>query len=292
MSRDSSTVVDRLGSAISYPVKMKRPMRAKLLAYICLVFSLAAYGQEPAVKKSTATPGEQGRKIFSTSCASCHGLDGRGGERGPDISRRRAVRQLSDKALVRIVSEGVPGTGMPAFHLLGSTAIHAVVRHLRSLQGQSRAAALPGNPRNGETMFFGKAECSQCHMAKGKGGFIASDLTNYAGSLAVAEVRAAIVDPNRNIAPDKRALIVTAEDGTIHTGVVRNEDNFTLQLQTPDGAFHFFNKSEVKNIERKPGSLMPPDYGTRFSSQELNDLVSYLMDLGRRNGERPTEKRP
>src|ERR1700681_1733531 len=115
-----------------------------------------------------------GKQIFATTCAACHGLDGRGGERGPDISRRQEVQRLSDKALLQVVREGVPATAMPAFGSLGVARIQAVVRYLRSLQGPTAAADLSGDPKHGKALFFGQSGCSQCHMEKGEGGSIDS----------------------------------------------------------------------------------------------------------------------
>jgi cytochrome c oxidase cbb3-type subunit 3 len=254
---------------------------------MCLTFFssqfLAQNGEKS--KGNSAT----GKHIFARSCAACHGLDGHGAERGPDISGRPDVQQLSDQALLRIIERGVPGTGMPSFRSLGAERIQAVVRHLRSLQGQSSAVVLPGDPVRGKTTFFGKAKCSQCHMADGEGGFIASDLSSYARTLAAGEIRNAIIDPNTNLDPRKRAVTVTTTDGKQYTGVLRNEDNFTLQMQTIDGAFHFFTKSELINMEYQPGSLMPADYASRLNKQEIDDVVSYLMSIGRSNSKQQTE---
>src|ERR1700687_2579881 len=139
-----------------------------------------------------------GKQIFTTTCAACHGLDGRGGERGPDISRRREVQRVPDKALLQIVREGVPATGMPAFGSLGAARIQAVARYLRSLQGQTGAADVSGDPKHGKALFFGPSGCSQCHMIKGEGGFIGSDLSSYANPQSGVDIRSAIADPNRN----------------------------------------------------------------------------------------------
>ena len=255
--------------------------------YLTLFSALLLAQQQSAVKRGASNAA--GKRIFASTCASCHGLDGRGAERGPDISSRREIQRLSDKALLGIVEKGVPGTGMSSFRLLGATGIQAVVRHLRSLQGQSASVALPGDPTRGKTIFFGKAECSQCHMANGEGGFIASDLSNYASALAVDDIRVAIVEPNKNLDPRKRAIVVKAADGKTYRGVARNEDNFTLQLQTLDGSFHFFTKAELKSMEYQAGSLMPADYGSRLSKQEIDDLVSYLMNIGRSDGKQQAE---
>jgi hypothetical protein len=42
-------------------------------------------------------------------------------------------------------------------------------------------------------------------------------------------------------------------------------------------------KSEVETIEQQGKSLMPTDYGSRLSTQQLDDLTSYLMSLRARD---------
>ncbi len=232
----------------------------------------------------------EGKQIFSTSCVACHGLDGRGGERGPDISPRPEVQRWPDQALVHIVREGVPGTAMPSFRSLGTARIQAVVRYLGSLQGQTAAVELPGDAMHGKDLFFGKAGCSQCHMVKGEGGFIGSDLSGYAATQSASGIRSAITDPNKSLDPRKRTVIAATMDGKTQTGIARNEDNFSLQLQTIDGAFHLFTKSELQSVEYQPRSLMPDDYGSKLTRQELDDLVSYLMSIGQTSKKPHAEK--
>ena len=89
---------------------------------------------------------------------------------------------------------------------------------------------------------------------KGEGGFIASDLSSYASTPSADDIRNAITDPNRNLDPRKRPVAVTTADGRSLTGVVRNEDNFSLQLQTTDGTLHLFAKTELQSIEYQPRS--------------------------------------
>ncbi len=262
-------------------------MARKFLRFSILVLlAFAAHGCAPpplqAQQSGKAAGGaSEGKQLFATTCAACHGLDGAGGEHGPDLAHRREVQSLTDKALEQIVQGGVPGTGMPAFRSLNETQVKAVVRYLRTLQGPGATAEVSGDPKHGRTIFFGKAGCSQCHMAKGEGGFIASDLSSYASTPSADDIRNAITDPNRNLDPRKRTVIVNTADGQTLTGVVRNEDNFSLQLQIPDGTLHLFAKSELRNIEYQPRSLMPDDYASRLSRQELDDLVSYLVSIAR-----------
>ena len=181
---------------------------------------------------------------------------------------------------------------MPAFRSLGAAQTQGLVRYLRSLQGQAAPVAFPGDPDRGKELFFGKPGCSQCHMANGEGGFIGSDLSSYTGPRSVDSIRGAIADPDKTLDQRKRTVLVTTRDGQTLTGLARNEDNFSLQVQTLDGAFHLFLKSELRKIDYQPRSLMPNDYGSRLTRQEMDDLVSYLMSIVRTNVVRTNSNQP
>ncbi len=246
---------------------------------------MVAPAQNPSQKRPTSfkTDSIQGKRTFTSTCAQCHGLDGKGGERGPNIADRPSVQRLSDSQIFHLIENGVPGTGMPAFHSLADSQIRALVAYLRTLQGKNKAAALPGSPEQGKTIFFGKAACSECHMVAGQGGFIASDLSDYARIHAVEQVRSAIVDPASG-SRQVRLVTATLRDGEKFEGRVRDEDNFSVQLQTLDGRFHFLSKSEIDKMEPDSHSLMPSDYGSRLDPHELNDVVSYLMSVASASG--------
>ncbi|MGH9503981.1 MAG: c-type cytochrome [Terriglobales bacterium] len=249
------------------------------VACIALVNAPAHLHAQPAAKPDGAAP--EAKEIFSTTCVACHGLDGAGGEHGPDIAHRREVQRLGDRALMQIVRDGVPGTGMPAFSSLSNAQVEAVVHYLRELQGQTLAVKLPGDPKKGRILFTGAPGCSQCHMTEGEGGVVGPDLSSYAATLSVADIRSAITEPNRGLDPRKRMVIVTTKEGKTLAGIARNEDNFSLQLQTTDGHLHLFARSDLQSIEYQPRSLMPGDYATRLSRQELDDLISYLISAAR-----------
>ena len=256
-----------------------------LVVTVCCCFCIYARAQQ----RATSPAGGLGAKLFPANCGSCHGIDGRGGERAPDIATRRDVQKLSDDALAKIIREGIPGTGMPPFGSLGSPKIQALVRQLRRLQGEDTASSLPGSSASGKSLFFGRAGCSDCHMVNGAGGFIGSDLSVYARGKGAADIRAAIVNPAGKLPERGRLVVATTPDGQLLTGIVRNEDNFSLQLQTKDGAFHSVDKSTLRTLERGAESLMPSDYGTRLSAEEINDLISYLILTGRTSNSAGTQ---
>jgi cytochrome c oxidase cbb3-type subunit III len=221
---------------------------------------------------------QAGQQLFSSNCAGCHGLDGRGGEHGPNIATTSEVQRLGDRDILRIIRDGISGAGMPAFRSKFDDAeLKAVLSYLRVLQGKNSAASVPGNPEKGHSLFFGKAKCAECHAVAGRGGFIGPDLSSYGAENPPDVIRNVIVDPNKNLDPRRRTVTAVTRDGQRYTGRALNEDNFSVQLQTLDGNFHFFDKSMLADLEHEPRSIMPSNYGSMLSREEINDLVAYLM---------------
>jgi putative heme-binding domain-containing protein len=263
------------------------------LAVLWAASALAVWPQNPQQngpqknlsRKKVPSVSTRGKQTFASTCAGCHGLDGRGSERAPNIVENSRVQRLSDAQISHIVENGVPGTGMPAFHSLAHTDVLAVVRYLRFLQGTKITLKLPGDPVRGETIFFGKAGCSGCHMAAGKGGFIASDLSGYARTHALEQIRSAITSPALLSKGEARMVTVTTRNGEKYVGRIRNEDNFSVQLQMLDGTFLFVDKSDLERLDSSQ-TPMHVDYGSTLSPDELNDVVSYLMRV---SGVRPGE---
>jgi cytochrome c oxidase cbb3-type subunit III len=228
-------------------------------------------------------PRAVGAQQFQANCAGCHGADGKGGDKGPSIATLPGVVALSETELIKIVRDGTPA-GMPSFERLGDAEISAVVRYLRTLQGKTAVSdteELPGDAVAGSVLFFGKAQCSSCHMVNtagvGQGGFIASDLTGYGADRTAKAIKQAIVQPDTPLDPASRVVEVQTMTGQKLIGVVRSEDNFNLALQTQDGRYHFLTRSSLTKVKYNNYSLMPRDYGTRLTSNELDDLISFLI---------------
>jgi len=254
-------------------------------AVALLVLALNVKGTPAAQDNPSQSerPIAEARQTFENRCAGCHGLDGRGGERAPDIATSPKTQNRTDAGLTQIITNGIPTGGMPSFNSLDAPTIRSLVKYLRVLQGKSDAAAMPGNPATGKSLFYGSARCSGCHLAAGSGGFLGPDLSTYARRRPAEEIRDAITKPATLPGPGRNEVTVTPHNGQPMTGVLRNEDNFSLQLQSPDGAFHSVVKSDVASITRNPKPLMPTDYGTTLSASELNDLVSFLMSTAQQN---------
>lgn len=225
----------------------------------------------------------EGAQRFMEYCAGCHGADGRGGDKAPSLVASPDLTAQSDGELIRIVHDGTTG-GMPPFAQIGDANIEAVVHYLRLLHNESATitasseATFAGDANAGRELYFGKAQCSTCHMMQGKGGFIAHSLTDYGRSRAPEAIRHAITSPDDPLVSSSQIVTVTTGAGESLSGVLRNEDNFTMAIQTEDGQYHLFAKSDLKNVQYSRHSLMPGDYARRLTSKELDDLVSFIME--------------
>lgn len=227
-----------------------------------------------------------GAAIFAANCAGCHGADGRGGEHAPNIATNPEVQHLMDRELAGIIRYGIPGAGMPAFSSLKQQEVADVVAWLRVLQGRGDIVKLPGDARTGKSLFFGKAQCSECHMVNGQGGFLGADLSFYGADAKPDPLRAIILDPEKSLPPEKKATTVVTKTGQTITGMLKGNNNFSLTLQTKDGAFHFLQKSDLSKVDLGSHSLMP---ASSLDSKEVDDLISYLLQAGNENATRSPE---
>ncbi|MFN0086841.1 MAG: c-type cytochrome [Blastocatellia bacterium] len=86
----------------------------RVLALGCVPFAVMLWPGEPGAgqEQTRAQMIAAGRRVFSGSCgmAYCHGNDAVGGG-GPKLRDR----EFSAEALTRVINDGAPGTGMPAF---------------------------------------------------------------------------------------------------------------------------------------------------------------------------------
>lgn len=78
----------------------------------------------------SAADAEAGRKQYASRCAMCHGADANGGERGPSIT---AKLERSDLELMKLISDGIPGKGMPATNADGGQ-VRDIIAFLRTVQ--------------------------------------------------------------------------------------------------------------------------------------------------------------
>ncbi|MGC2287725.1 MAG: c-type cytochrome [Candidatus Acidiferrum sp.] len=247
------------------------------------------YAGDPAAAKIGASQ-------FRANCAFCHGLGAHGGGRGPDLTRAQKRHGSSDADLFRTINEGVPGTAMPPNGAtqqgVGMTdaEIWQVITYIRSVEVKSSARP-PGDAARGETLFYGVAACSTCHMIEGKGGRLGPDLTTASSARSTAYLIDSVRNPSRRLAQgiseamkefseEYETVKVETADGQKFTGVVLNEDSFTLQMMDLREQLHLFEKDKLRSYEVSRESLMPVYDTKTLSDKDLQDIVAFLIKVG------------
>lgn len=257
---------------------LPRACRTGTLLLALAVATTVAYPQTPDSANSPSQgTNATGTSLFEAKCAACHGLDGRGGEHAPDVASAPSVKSRSDAQLLQIIRDGVIAKGMPSFLSLGDQKICAVVEHLRFLQGTTAALAVNGDSRHGKELFEGKAGCANCHAMKGSGKFISTDLSDFALKHNPSEIQEAVLNPPQDGDWRQTAVVATTIAGDRYSGMIRNENNSSLQIQDAQGRFYLLVKSNLRTIERSAGPAMPRNYQQQLSKRDIEDLVSYIV---------------
>ena len=254
---------------------MKLRFALYLAVPLCLMAQHEKDGEKPR-HKFIGDPKaiEAGKAIFATGCAACHGNEGQGG-RGPNLRERVFWHPVEDDTLYTAIQKGVGG-GMPAANL-GEDQAWQVVAFVRALTAPAIETPLAsGDPKAGETIFWGKAGCSNCHSIRGRGGKLGPDLGNAGSTQAMPQIRESIVDPDADGNPNYRPVDLLLKNGKRVRGVARNYTNYSLQVQDKDGKLHLILMRDVSEISLSKSSPMPKDYAKRLSGEEIDHVIAYL----------------
>lgn len=229
-----------------------------------------------------------GQARFGETCAVCHGANGEGGQgegQGPNLITNSDVRRASDQALFNLVHNGVPTTAMPAFPL-PQTQIWQLVAYLRSLSATAISLHLPGDVAAGRAIFFGKGNCSQCHMIRGQGGFLGPDLTNIGASRRLDQIRDAVLQTGNDASNRSdlygdpfagyRSVILHMPDGKDVRGIAKNYSNYSVQVLDAAGHLYFLRGSDMNRVAFQKKSWMPDDYMDKLTRKEIQDLLAFL----------------
>jgi cytochrome c oxidase cbb3-type subunit III len=263
------------------------------LFVLALGFSVGLRAQDKNPFAGDANAAKVGESQFRANCAFCHGLGARGGGRGPDLTRAQKRHGNGDADLFRTINEGVPGTAMPPNGAtqqgVGMTEeeIWQVITYIRSVQKKTDVQAT-GNPAHGGELFYGSAACANCHMVSGKGGRLGPDLTTTGSARSMEYLVESVRNPSRRLAQgiseamkefSQEYVTVTVMDpgGEKYSGVVLNEDNFTLQMMDTREQVHLFDKSKLQSLEETRQSLMPAYDPKMLSEKDLQDLLAFLL---------------
>ncbi len=243
-----------------------------------------------------AKAAKAGEYEFRINCALCHGLGAKGGGRGPDLTRAQKKFAHTDGEMFQIISNGIPGTAMPANGTNGQGVgmtdeeIWQIITYIRSQEVKASAKSA-GNAAHGKELFYGDANCSVCHMVEGKGGRFGPDLTSVGGSRTREALIDSVRNPSRRLAwglteatkefpQEYESVTVVTADGKKIRGVTLNEDSFSVQIMDMGGQIHLLEKDQLRSFQKSRESMMPLYSTDTLSDQELEDIVAFLVGVG------------
>jgi cytochrome c oxidase cbb3-type subunit III len=137
--------------------------------------------------------------LFNENCAACHGA---GGKNGPaiDLSNPEYQALVDDATLRKLISNGMPGTEMPAFAqsaggMLTDAQVSALIAGMRAAWSKPNAyggAAPPpyaqtaaGDAAHGQQVYT--ARCASCHTAQAQD-ITSSDYLALVGDQALRSI--------------------------------------------------------------------------------------------------------
>ena len=247
----------------------------KRIATACLTIVGAAFALEADAQHATAFDIEDGKRVYQTSCANCHGPDGNL-IAGIDFGRGVYRRTFSNDELAALIVSGIPSTPMPPNPAMSRDQALRLVEYLRSMT-EGRETAADGDAGRGRALFEGKGECRDCHAVRGDGSRVGPDLTLIGLVRRAGEIERSLLDPAGEVQPENRFYKVSPKNGQPVVGRLLNRDTYTVQLIDLDERLRSFQIATLSDHGFDDTPM--PSARDKLSTQEIADVVSYLASL-------------
>ncbi len=218
----------------------------------------------------------QGRALFQTNCAACHGPNA-GGGMGPNLLASSLVRHdVKGDEIGKLLQVGRLEKGMPAFpQLVAQAPDIAAFVHAR-IGATMRASALGASAFGGDLnvgdaaagkVYF-QAHCQSCHDPAG--GF-----QSIATRHDPAELEGLMLAPT----PGKPTGTVTLAGGVSASGEVLHADAFTTTLRLPDGSVHDFSMGDGSRFQPDDPLRAHRDLLSGYTNADIHNVFAYLETL-------------
>jgi putative heme-binding domain-containing protein len=252
----------------------------KVLGAGCVMLAIA---WAAAVQAQTQHPGEYapadiayGSRLYDAQCTTCHGSTG-DGVGGVDLRSGKFRNAVTDQDLVRVITGGIPGTGMLAFKLDASE-IAGIVAYIRNMNSFDRGSVKIGDAARGRAVVTGKGNCARCHRIGAEGSRVAPELSDIGAVRSAASLLRSLTEPTSQMMPINRPIRAVTRDGRTINGRRLNEDTYTVQLIDDQERLVSLTKSDLREYTILTSSPMPSFRG-QLTEDEIADVVAYLLSL-------------
>jgi mono/diheme cytochrome c family protein len=245
---------------------------------------VSSNSSEP-VRNSTGADGE---RLFELHCAACHGPHGEGGK-GPTLAQPKLPRATDDESLKDIIRQGIKGTEMPRARMERQE-VAQVAAYVKSLARAhpsacraTRSAARRFMPARGSAPSVTSRAAREARSAPSSptsAGVAALRTCGARSSNRRRRCRSTFSAHNEAGLPQNFLSVrVRTKTGDEFTGVRVNEDTFSILIRDATGKVRSFFRAELAELHKDWGKSPMPSYATAFTSDELDDLVAYLVSL-------------
>jgi putative heme-binding domain-containing protein len=249
---------------------------------VALFLTLAAVGVAGA-QPVPSHPGEYaaadiayGSRLYDAQCTTCHGANG-DGVGGVDLRSGKFRNAVTDQDLTRVITGGIPGTGMLAFKFDASE-IAGIIAYLRNMNAFDRGSVKPGDPDRGRALLEGRGGCLKCHRVGANGSRVAPNLSDIGAIRSAASLQRSLVEPTAQMMPINRPVRIVTQDGRVTNGRRLNEDTYTVQIIDDQERLMSFTKADLREYTILTSSPMP-SFKDTLRGDDLSDLLAYLLSL-------------
>ena len=139
-----------------------------------------------------------------------------------------------------------------------------------------------GDPLQGALVFASpKFACLSCHRVGDHGAMIGPDLSTVGICVKPEELVESVLWPRRQVKEPYVAYTVATNDGKMRQGYKVTETQHELVIRDPASGDRFnIKKSDVDEIH-DDGTLMPDGLAAAMAPRERQDLIRFLLELGR-----------
>jgi len=234
---------------------------------------------------------DRGQQTFVGTCSFCHGSDGRGSERAPDLLRSEVVNRDEHGELIgEVVLKGRPEKGMPNFPNLSTDQVkdiasflHQRIQAAANRFGYKILNVVTGDPKRGEAYFNGPGNCGQCHSVTG-------DLAGVASKYKPENLQTMMIYPGPDLISllglelrhvDRPPVHVTAtlKSGETVSGTAIWVGEYDISLRDEGGAYRSFARENATKLDIQDPLDAHRRLAEKFTDRDMHDLLAYLAGL-------------
>jgi putative membrane-bound dehydrogenase-like protein len=138
---------------------------------------------------------------------------------------------------------------------------------------------IKGNANNGKLIFAKQGTCANCHVVNGEGKEVGPNLSEIGKKLSKEALYESILYPSAGISHNYETHILETKRGDVVQGILISKTPAEVTLKDKDAILRTFKTAEIESLTKSPISLMPADLHRSMTTQELADVVEYLLTL-------------